>query len=119
MSDSEARSGLNAVAVARRYFSVMLLMLVFLVGAGFYSMRAMPSGIYPEAAFPRIVVIATVPRLGIKSVEVSVTRPLEEAVGVVQGVVSVRVRSKTIRGASELSIDFAAETPISSCGPTA
>ena len=117
MSDSEARSGLNAVAVARRYFSVMLLMLVFLVGAGFYSMRAMPSGIYPEAAFPRIVVIATVPRLGIKSVEVSVTRPLEEAVGVVQGV--VRVRSKTIRGASELSIDFAAETPISSCGPTA
>ena len=100
-----SRSGLNVAAASRPYFGVILLILVFLVGAGIYSMLGMPSGIYPEVAFPRIVIIATVPELGIKPVEVSVTRPLEESVSVVQGV--VRVQSKTVRGASELSVDFA------------
>ena len=65
----------------------------------------MPSGIYPEVAFPQVVIIATVPGLAVKSTEVSVTRPIEEAVSVVLGV--VRVHSKTVRGASELKVDFA------------
>jgi CzcA family heavy metal efflux pump len=44
----------------------------------------------------------------VKDVEVAVTRPIEEVVGIVLGV--VRVRSKSVRGAAELSIDFAPET---------
>ena len=71
-------------------------------------MLRMPSGIYPEVAFPRIVVIAQTPGLAVKDVEVAVTRPIEEAVSIVLGV--VRVRSKSVRGAAELSIDFAPET---------
>ena len=57
-------------------------------------MIRMPSGIYPEVAFPRIVVIAQTPGLGVKDVEVAVTRPIEEVVGIVLGV--VRVRSKSV-----------------------
>ncbi len=68
----------------------------------------MPSGIYPEVAFPRIVVIAQSPGLAVKDVEVAVTRPIEEAVSIVLNV--VRVRSKSVRGAAELSIDFAPGT---------
>src|ERR1700685_586693 len=68
----------------------------------------MPSGIYPEVAFPRIVVIAQTPGLAVKDVEVSITRPVEEQVSIVLGV--VRVRSKTVRGASQLDIDFAPGT---------
>ena len=60
----------------------------------------MPSGIYPEVAFPRIVVIAQSPGLAVKDVEVAVTRPIEEAVSIVLGV--IRVRSKSVRGAAEL-----------------
>src|SRR4029079_15488588 len=71
---------------------------------GLYSMLRMPSGIYPEVAFPRIVVIAQSPGLAVQDVEVSVTRPIEEAVSIVLGV--TRVRSKSVRGAAELSIDF-------------
>ena len=71
-------------------------------------MLRMPSGIYPEVAFPRIVVIAQTPGLAVKDVEVAVTRPIEEAVSIVLGV--VRVRSKSVRGAAELSIDFAPGT---------
>ena len=63
-------------------------------------MLRMPSGIYPEVAFPRIVVIAQTPGLAVKDVEVAVTRPIEEVVGIVLGV--VRVRSKSVRGAAEL-----------------
>jgi CzcA family heavy metal efflux pump len=106
MSDSTKPHGLNLVAAARPYFGAIVLTVAFLVAAGVYSLIGMPSGIYPEVAFPQIAVIATVPGLAIKSTEVSVTRPLEEAVSGVLGV--VRVHSKTVRGAAELKIDFAA-----------
>ena len=63
-------------------------------------MLRMPSGIYPEVAFPRIVVIAQTPGLAVKDVEIAVTRPIEEATSIVLGV--IRVRSKSVRGAAEL-----------------
>ena len=46
--------------------------------------------------------------LDVTKMEVKVTRPLEEAVSTVLGV--AQVRSKTIRGGSEMSIDFAPGT---------
>jgi CzcA family heavy metal efflux pump len=108
MNVPEAASRWNLVRAIRPYFGVVLLAVVFLFAAGIYSAFKIPSGIYPEVAFPRVAVIASVPGLGIKSVEVAVTRTLERALSVVLGV--TRVRSKTVRGASELSIDFAPET---------
>src|SRR5580698_7923794 len=104
----EKRRGINLVAAARPYFGLIVLTSILLSIVGIYAMLHMPSGIYPEVAFPRIVVIAQTPGLGVKDVEVSITRPVEEQVSIVLGV--VRVRSKTIRGASELSIDFAPGT---------
>src|SRR5262245_44131491 len=98
----------NLVSLARPYFGVLVAGLLFLAAAGIYSLFRIPSGVYPEVAFPRIAVIARVPGLAINTVEVAVTRTLEEAVSVVLGV--ARVRSKTIRGASELNIDFAPGT---------
>ena len=68
-------------------------------------MLRMPSGIYPEVAFPRIVIIAQSPGLAVQDVEVAVTRPIEEVVGIVLGV--ERVRSKSVRGGAQLDIDFA------------
>ncbi len=98
------RGGINLVARARPYFGLIVLTTGLLAAFGVVSMLRMPSGIYPEVAFPRIVVIAQSPGLAVKDVEVAVTRPIEEAVSIVLGV--IRVRSKTVRGASELSIDF-------------
>ncbi|MEX2185172.1 MAG: efflux RND transporter permease subunit [Pirellulales bacterium] len=105
MSDLHSGGRLNLVGAARPYFGAIVLTVIFLAAAGVYSLLGMPSGIYPEVAFPQIAVIATAPGLAVKTTEVSVTRPLEEAVSVVLGV--VRVHSKTVRGASELKIDFA------------
>ncbi len=105
---SPSAGGINLVARARPYFGLIVLTTALLSVYGVVSMLRMPSGIYPEVAFPRIVVIAQTPGLAVKDVEVAVTRPVEEAVSIVLGV--VRVRSKSVRGAAELSIDFAPET---------
>ena len=99
---------INFVALARPYFGLIVVTTLLLAAFGVVSMRRMPSGIYPEVAFPRIVVIAQSPGLAVKDVEVAVTRPIEEAVSIVLGV--IRVRSKSVRGAAELSIDFAPGT---------
>jgi CzcA family heavy metal efflux pump len=101
-------AGTSLVARTRPYFGLIMVTTALLTAYGVVSMLRMPSGIYPEVAFPRIVVIAQTPGLAVKDVEVAVTRPIEEVVGIVLGV--VRVRSKSVRGAAELSIDFAPET---------
>ena len=98
----------NLVAAARPYFGLIVLTTLLAAAFGLLAMFHMPSGIYPEVAFPRIAVIANSPGLAIKDVETAVTRPVEEAVSVVIGV--VRVRSKTIRGASQIDVDFSPGT---------
>jgi CzcA family heavy metal efflux pump len=103
-----SRRGVNLVALAKPYFGLIVLTTVLLSGFGVVCMLRMPSGIYPEVAFPRIVVIVQSPGLAVKDVEVAVTRPIEEAVSIVLGV--IRVRSKSVRGAAEISIDFAPGT---------
>src|SRR5271157_3449794 len=108
IEDRRVRRRMNLVAFAKPYFGLIVLTTVLLSAFGLYSMFRMPSGIYPEVAFPRIVVIVQSPGLAVKDVEVAVTRPIEEAVSIVLGV--IRVRSKTVRGAAELSIDFAPGT---------
>jgi CzcA family heavy metal efflux pump len=104
----KARRGLNLVAAARPYFGLILLTSALLSVLGVVAMLHMPSGIYPEVAFPRVVVIAQTPGLAVKDVEVSITRPIEERVSVVLGV--IRVRSKSVRGASEINVDFSPGT---------
>src|SRR4029079_2839473 len=94
----------NYVARARPYFGLIVLITTALAIIGTASMWLMPSGVYPEVAFPRIVVLAQTPGLAVKDVEVTVTRPIEDAISIVIGV--NHVRSKTVRGAAEISINF-------------
>src|SRR6058998_3917044 len=68
----------------------------------------LPSAIYPELNFSRVTIVAQGSTLGARQVVFSITRPLEEAVSIVPGV--TRVRSHSIRGASEIAITFAPGT---------
>jgi multidrug efflux pump subunit AcrB len=94
----------NLASRARPYFGAVVLTCGLLTAGGIYSATRMPSSVYPEVTFPRIAVVAKVPDRDVTTMEVQVTRPLEEAVSTVIGV--AQIRSKTIRGGSELSIDF-------------
>ncbi|MHB8419167.1 MAG: efflux RND transporter permease subunit [Myxococcales bacterium] len=86
--------------------------LVFLALAaaalGVYAALALPKGVYPEVSFPREQVIATLPGASGGTLLVGVTRPLEAALAGVPGV--ERVRSRTIRGAVDLSLFFSPDT---------
>ncbi|MEO7043570.1 MAG: efflux RND transporter permease subunit [Gemmatimonadaceae bacterium] len=95
----------DILAAQRR---VIYLIVVLLSVGGVWLARSLPSAIYPELLFPRITVVAEGSSLGARQVEFSVTRPLEEAVSTIPGV--TRVTSKSIRGASEISVTFAPNT---------
>jgi multidrug efflux pump subunit AcrB len=99
---------LNLASKARPVFGAVVLTAGLLTAGGIYGVTRMPSGIYPEVTFPRIAVVAKKPGLDLVSMELQVTRPLGLAASSVLGV--RRVRSTTIRGGSDLSLDFAPET---------
>lgn len=101
---------MNLATKARPYIGSVVLTCVLLTGGGIYSAMRMPSGVYPEVTFPRIAVVARVPDWDVTQMEVRVTRPLEDAVSGVLGVTFVR--SKSIRGGAELSIDLAPGTDV-------
>jgi CzcA family heavy metal efflux pump len=95
---------MNVAHFARANARAILLGVVFITLTGIYSMTVLPSGIYPEVEFPRIAIIAHSGDLSPRMMLVTVTRQLEEAAREVLGV--RRVRSKTIRGATEISALF-------------
>src|SRR5947209_8284611 len=99
---------MNLATKAKPFFGAVVLTCALLTGGGIYSATRMASGVYPDVTFPRIAVVARVPGWDVAKMEASVTRPLEDAVGSVLGV--ARTRSKTIRGGSEISIDFSPGT---------
>src|SRR6185295_4643861 len=68
----------------------------------------LPSSIYPELEFSRITVVVNGTSLGARQVLFSITRPIEEAIGIVPGV--TRVQSRSIRGGSETNITFSPRT---------
>jgi multidrug efflux pump subunit AcrB len=95
------------VRVLRRYAAFVWIAVLALAGLGVRAIFVLPSGIYPEMVFPRVVVVAHAGQLAAELVEAQVTRPLEEALAVVPGVRYVRAR--TIRGAAELSLQLTDE----------
>ena len=95
---------MNLVRLLRGRGSLVALLTLALFAYGAYALFRLPSGIYPDVDFPRVVVVARVGDLPPGLVETAATRPLEEVLATVPGV--HRLRSRTIRGAVELSVNF-------------
>ncbi len=98
----------NLASKVRPHFGALVLSFGLLTVAGVFSALHMPSGVYPEVTFPRISVVAKVPAMAVANMDVLVTQPLEQELSGVLGV--AQVRSKTIRGGSELSLEFSPGT---------
>jgi CzcA family heavy metal efflux pump len=94
----------NAAGLALKYSRAAGLMAVALVAGGIIAVRALPSSIYPPLQFPRIVIVVHSGTLPPQSMMLTVTRPIEEVVMSVPGI--RRVRSRSIRGAAEISAQF-------------
>jgi CzcA family heavy metal efflux pump len=94
--------------ILSRQQRLVYLLVALLSAAGAWAALRLPSAIYPELRFSRITIVAQGSTLGARQVVFSITRPIEEAVSIVPGV--TRVRSRSIRGASEIAITFAPGT---------
>jgi multidrug efflux pump subunit AcrB len=95
---------MNLVRSCRENRYAVYLVTLLLVAAGTWALFVLPSNIYPELNFPRVQILVHAGDLSPDAMLLTVTRPIEEACSSVLGV--RRVRSRTIRGAAEISILF-------------
>jgi len=95
---------MNAAALVMRQSRAAALLAAALVVGGALAAFSLPSSIYPPLQFPRIAIVAHSGTLPPQSMSLIVTRPIEQVVMAVPGV--RRVRSRSIRGAAEISAQF-------------
>jgi multidrug efflux pump subunit AcrB len=87
-----------------RQARTMFLFALALAIAGAVAGWSLPIGLFPQVAFPRIVVDLGAGDRPADTMALLVTRPVEEAIRTVPGVEGVR--SETSRGEAQISVDF-------------
>ncbi|UOA07276.1 efflux RND transporter permease subunit [Methylobacter sp. S3L5C] len=76
--------------------------------AGAYAALGMPSSIFPQTNFPRVVILIDNGVMPANEMMATITRPVEEAMKDIPGVRTVR--SKTGRGSAEINVFFTWQT---------
>jgi CzcA family heavy metal efflux pump len=87
-----------------RHGKPIIFVILTLVAAGVYLASTIPVAVFPEVDFPRIVVGVDNGVAPIDQMQVTITRPIEEALNSVQGL--DRVQSITSRGSAEIDLFF-------------
>ncbi len=87
-----------------RQARAIVIIVILLCAAGLYAAWQLPVAVFPQTDFPRIVIIVDNGEAPASQTLVSVTRPIEEAMNGIPGI--VRVKSKTARGSSEINLYF-------------
>jgi CzcA family heavy metal efflux pump len=82
----------------------IIFVILMLVAVGAYLASTIPVAVFPEVDFPRVVVGVDNGVAPIDQMQVTVTRPIEEALNTVQGL--ERVLSITSRGSAEVDLFF-------------
>ena len=100
---------------ALRHGRAFVFFAVLAAVGGAFEAGNLPKGIYPEVSFPREQVVARLAGAPAETVLAGVTRRLEEVLTSIPGV--VRVRSRTVRGAAELSLYFAQDADMTALHP--
>src|SRR5438132_9333688 len=101
---------MSLARISENHGRAVILLTALLTGAGALAVFSLPGDIYPPLKFPRVVVIAHVGTIPGRSMMLTVTRPIEQAIIEVPGI--RRVRSKTFRGSAEISAQFDPSTDI-------
>ena len=78
--------------------------LALLTAAGIYMAFQVPISVFPETNFPRVVIGVDNGVMPVEQMQVTITKPIEDAVNSVPGLVTVR--STTSRGSAEVSLFF-------------
>jgi CzcA family heavy metal efflux pump len=78
--------------------------LALLTLAGVYAAFQVPISVFPETNFPRVVIGIDNGVMPVEQMQVTITKPIEDAINSVPGLVTVR--SNTSRGSAEISLFF-------------
>ena len=89
---------------ATRHAIAITFIAVVLCLAGIFCARHTPSSVFPRTDFPRVVVMVNNGIMPANEMMATVTRPIEEAMKSIPGVVSVR--SSTTRGSAIINVIF-------------
>jgi CzcA family heavy metal efflux pump len=89
---------------ATRHALSIIFIAAVLCLAGIFCARNTPSSVFPETNFPRVVVLVNNGIMPANEMMATITRPVEEAMKTIPGVVSVR--SSTTRGAAIINVLF-------------
>ena len=89
--------------LARMSRTIFFLVVVLTV-AGIYAALQVPISVFPETNFPRIVIGVDNGVMPVEQMQVTITKPIEDAMNSVPGLVTVR--STTSRGEAEISLFF-------------
>src|ERR1700757_120197 len=87
-----------------RHATTILFVIIVLSVAGLYLAGRIPISVFPEINFPRVVIGVDNGVMPVDQMQVTITKPIEEAVTSVPGLVTVR--STTSRGSAEVSLFF-------------
>src|SRR5208337_2490760 len=87
-----------------RYAKSLIFLILVLVAAGIYLAFTIPISVFPTTDFPRVLIGVDNGVMPIDQMTVTVTRPIEEAVNSVPGLLTVR--STTSRGSAEIDLFF-------------
>jgi CzcA family heavy metal efflux pump len=108
MSDSNTSAPGGADAAAEhwtaRFSRPIIFVILTLIASGVYLAYTIPVAVFPNTDFPRIVVGIDNGVSPINQTEVTVTRPIEEAMNTVPGL--EQVLSTTSRGSGEVNLFF-------------
>ena len=94
--------GIGQFAIRHR-LAIIFISLALCLG-GVYAALHLPSSVFPQTNFPRVVIIIDNGVMPADEMMATVTRPIEEAMKDIPG--AIRVRSITGRGSAEVSVFF-------------
>lgn len=97
---------ISQFAVARPITTYMICLVIIIIGAVAFS--KLPIDLMPDISYPTVSVRTSYSGVGPEEIETLITRPIEEAVGAVEGVEDVV--SESGEGASQVRISFAWDT---------
>src|SRR5438067_1290005 len=86
--------------MSRTLFFVVIVLSI----AGIYAALQVPIAVFPDTNFPRVIIGVDNGVMPVEQMQVTITKPIEDAVNSVPGL--VMVRSTTSRGSAEVSLFF-------------
>src|ERR1700756_5408595 len=87
-----------------RWHRTIFFAAIMLTAVGIYGVYKAPIAVFPDTNFPRVVIGVDNGVMPVEQMQVTITKPIEDAVNSVPGLQTVR--STTSRGSAEVSLFF-------------